>query len=337
MRISEKTWEAYIKRLAGLNKKAGQQMADYIAAHGTDDTKALIAYANALVTKYGEGSAELACQMYDAMAELQHADVPAAVPAEPAGYSEVAQMVQATKASPPQLQQGVCRLVKQAGADTTLQNARRDHAEFAWIPHGDSCPFCVMLASNGWQRASEATGKGGHAEHIHANCDCEFAVRFNSGTDVAGYDPEKYLRRYREADGDINAMRRIDYAKNREHINARKRAAYAARVENQKKDAIIKADAVISGHSTTPKEAKPNSVIDHLGENGKVETRTFYGSDGYKKTDITNHNHGFPAMHRYGKYGEHAHDYEWDETGKLKSRTTREITEEERKECSDFL
>ena len=252
MRISEKTWEAYIKRLAGLNKKAGQQMAEYIAAHGTDDTKALIAYANALVTKYGEGSAELACQMYDAMAELQHAAVPAAVPAEPAGYSEVAQMVQATKASPPQLQQGVCRLVKQAGADTTLQNARRDHAEFAWIPHGDSCPFCIMLASNGWQRASEATGKGGHAEHIHANCDCEFAVRFNSGTDVAGYDPEKYLRRYREADGDINAMRRIDYAKNRERINAQKRAAYALRQKNRGKKVAITDIAIQKVPLVTP-------------------------------------------------------------------------------------
>ena len=42
-------------------------------------------------------------------------------------------------------------------------------------------------------------------------------------------------------------------------------------------------------------------------------------------------------MHPYGKHGEHAHDYEWDETGKLKSRTTREITEEERKEGGDFL
>ena len=129
----------------------------------------------------------------------------------------------------------------------------------------------------------------------------------------------------------------MNYAANKERINAQKRAAYAARVETQKKDAIIKADEVISGHAPTPKGAKPNSIIDHLGENGKVETRTFYGPDGYKKTDITSHDHGFPAMHPYGKHGEHAHDYEWDETGKLKSRTIREITEEERKECGDFL
>ena len=60
MNISEKAWREYVARLARLNQRAGQLMADYIAAHGTGDTDALIAYAHALVTKYGEGSAELA-------------------------------------------------------------------------------------------------------------------------------------------------------------------------------------------------------------------------------------------------------------------------------------
>ena len=53
-------------------------------------------------------------------------------------------------------------------------------------------------------------------------------------------------------------------------INDQKRAAYAERVENQKKDAIIKADAVISDHAPTPKDAKPNRVIDHLDESEKA-------------------------------------------------------------------
>ena len=53
-----------------------------------------------------------------------------------------------------------------------LKNAVRDGAEWAWVPHGDTCPFCITLASNGWQKASRKVLKGGHAEHIHANCDC---------------------------------------------------------------------------------------------------------------------------------------------------------------------
>lgn len=242
MKLTAQTWSEYVARLARLNQKAGQLMADYLAAHGTGDTDALIAYAHALVTKYGEGSAELACQMYDALAAAAKAGVPAAEPAEPASYGEVARMVQATKASPPQMQRGVSRLVKRAGADTTLKNALRDGAEFAWIPQGDTCAFCLTLASRGWQKASQAAIKGGHAEHIHANCDCEYAIRFDGRSTVAGYNPDEYLRRYRAAGSDVNALRRVNYAANRERINAQKRAAYAARVENQKKDAIIKAD-----------------------------------------------------------------------------------------------
>lgn len=232
MQIPEKAWNDYVTRLSRLNQKAGQLMQQYIEQHGTQDVDALIRHAYALVTKYGEGSAELACQMYDALAEAQGATVPQAEPAQPASYGEVARMVHSTQQSPPQMQNGVSRLVKRAGADTTLQNAQRDGAQFAWVPHGDTCPFCIALASRGWQRISKTALKKGHAEHIHANCDCEYAVRFDSGTGVAGYDPDEYLRQYGAANGDLNAMRRERYAQNKEHINAQKRAAYAARKAN---------------------------------------------------------------------------------------------------------
>lgn len=230
MQITANAWNEYITRLSRLNQKAGQLMREYIGSHGTESTDDLIAYAYGLVTKYGEGSAELACQMYDALAEAANAGVPAAEPAEPADYGEVARMVNATKnQNPANLPNGVSRLVKRAGADTTLKNAVRDGAEWAWVPHGDTCPFCITLASNGWQKASSKVLKGGHAEHIHANCDCEFAIRFDHNTTVAGYDPDKYLKQYRDAGGDINKMRRVNYAANKERINAQKRAAYAVK------------------------------------------------------------------------------------------------------------
>lgn len=244
MQITAKTWNEYITRLSRLNQKAGQLMRQYIDTHGTGDADALITYAAALVTKYGEGSAELACQMHDALAEAANAGVPAAEPAVPADYGEVARMVNATKnQNPANLPNGVSRLVKRAGADTTLKNAVRDGAEWAWVPHGDTCPFCITLASNGWQKASSKVLKGGHANHIHANCDCEFAIRFDHKTTVAGYDPDKYLAQYNAAGGDINKMRRVNYAANKERINAQKRAAYAVREgsTNGNDDAKIKA------------------------------------------------------------------------------------------------
>ena len=202
MQITTRTWNNYIARLSRLNKAAGQKMREYIRLHGTDDTEALISYAYAVTTRYGEGSAELACQMYDALAEAEGMLLPAAEPAATANYGEVARMVHATKdQNPENLPNGVSRLVKRAGADTTLHNAVRDGAQWAWVPHGDTCPFCITLASRGWQTASQKLLKNGHAEHIHSNCDCEFAVRFERRISVAGYDPEKYLKQYRAAGG----------------------------------------------------------------------------------------------------------------------------------------
>lgn len=295
MQISAKTWNEYVTRLSRLNQKAGQLMREYIDAHGTANTDDLVAYAYGLVTKYGEGSAELACQMYEALAEAQGVLIPAAEPAATASYGEVARMVSATKdQNPANLPNGVSRLVKRAGADTTLKNAVRDGAEWAWVPHGDTCPFCITLASNGWQKASDKILKGGHAQHIHANCDCEFAIRFDHRTTVAGYDPEKYFRQYREAGSDVNAMRRIDYAARKDAINAQKRAAYAARKEQAVLQKLNFADnvpqtereSIVKELSVIPQwqRDKAESIIDKVvltsaeatGSGYEYRTRTLY-------------------------------------------------------------
>ena len=232
-------WTSYVKRLSAVNAKAAEEMKRFILSHGYEDAQALIDYAYALATRYGEASAALSAEMYDAVAELERAFVAAAVPAETASYGTVARTVRAVadeSRNADMMANAVARLVKQAGADTTLKNALRDGAEFAWIPAGDTCAFCITLASRGWQRASRRAVKNGHAEHIHSNCDCTYAVRFDESTQVQGYDPDAYLEEYEDADGGtpaqkINAMRRAQYAERRDEINAQKRAAYARRVE----------------------------------------------------------------------------------------------------------
>ncbi len=174
-----------------------------------------------LSTKYGEAAAAIACEMYDAVGIASGMTLPAAEPAATATYNEVAKAVQGTmKTGNAQTIAGsVSRLVKMAGVDTTMQNAIRDGAEWAWIPRGETCAFCIALASRGWQRASKKVLKGGHAEHIHANCDCTFAIRHDSSSNVAGYEPDKYLDMYNSTRGTptekINAMRRAAYAEHK--------------------------------------------------------------------------------------------------------------------------
>lgn len=243
--ISDKAWTRYIVRLRNLSNKAADELIKFIM-NGHDPyldpsvTKEVIDYAYALATKYGEGAGALAAEMYDALAELSGKVLPPAVPAATAKYGEVAKAVYGTKLQskdPQVMANAIGRLVKMASADTMQQNALRDGAEWAWIPRGDTCAFCIMLASNGWQRASKKAVKNGHAMHVHANCDCTYAIRFSPDVEVEGYnDGEEYRKMYNNAEGydyteKVNAMRRDFYAENKETINEQKRSAYEKRKE----------------------------------------------------------------------------------------------------------
>lgn len=225
MKLSANDWKRYISKLSRINKTAAKQMQRYIDANGTDDNDALLGYAYALTTKYGEASGSLASEMYDAIAERSGVTIPPAEAASPASFSETAKAVNGTMLNQNNtVPQTVGRLVKQTAADTMLKNALRDGAKFAWIPSGDTCAFCITLASRGWQYMSKNALKNGHAEHIHANCDCEYAVSFDKNPQVEGYNPEEYLEIYQNAEGDstrqkINAMRRQFYAQNKRLMN----------------------------------------------------------------------------------------------------------------------
>lgn len=192
-------------------------MQAYVLRHGFDDMKALLDYAMALSDRYGEAVGSLACQMYEATAAAQGVIVPTAEMADLPNYGDVAKAVYgAKKTSESEVSKAIGRLVKMVGADTTLKNAERDGAQFAWVPHGDTCAFCMVLASRGWQYMSKNALRNGHAEHIHANCDCQYAVRFDGKSSVKGYDPDRYLQMYENAEGTtsqekINAMRRAAY------------------------------------------------------------------------------------------------------------------------------
>ena len=248
MTLSLSEWAKYRDLLTKLSTKAADEFKDAVWKTGGRFNGAgltaipredLIEYAHALVTKYSEGSAELACEMYDAMAKLSGKTLPPAVPAETASIKDVGRSLNSainTSLNENYVSSVVGRFVKQASQDTTLQNAKRDGAEFAWIPSGDPCPFCIMLASNGWRTVSAKSLKNGHAEHIHSNCNCAYAVRFDSNTEVAGYNPDEYLEMYKDADGKkskdkVNSMRRMQYQQNKDVIIAQKREAYAERKE----------------------------------------------------------------------------------------------------------
>lgn len=265
MKIPMKNWNNYVTRLSAINKTAGRKMQAWIDTHGTDDVEALVDVAYALATRYGEAASATACQMYDETAQIQKAHVPPAEPKQTQNIRYVDAAVRsALSRAPSTVPKTVSELVKRTGAETTLKNAVRDGAYFAWVPRGDTCPFCITLASNGWRKASKKTVNGDHAEHIHHNCNCEFAISFNGPGHVEGYDPDKYREMYDNAEGGnwkdkMNSMRRAHYAANKDMINAQKRAAYAAR-----KDAYNYNKGPITSNLNSPTVFNTDEVVEEF-------------------------------------------------------------------------
>lgn len=238
MTISRGSWQSYINTLRKINDTAAEKLIKYLNTHevfmsgGTATTinvnqdllKEFIDYAYAIVNQYGEASAALAAEMYDLTVELEGVLLPPAELAPLADYGDVAKAVQGTIKTSYNYEEiagAVTRWVKMAASDTTLHNCLRDGSQFAWIPAGETCAFCLALASRGWQYASRQAIKGGHAEHIHSNCDCQYAIRHDTKTEIAGYDPDEYLSMYQHAEGRtpterINSMRRAAYARDKE-------------------------------------------------------------------------------------------------------------------------
>lgn len=246
MTISRQAWTNYINKLTKIDSMAAAVVENYINTHGLDDPD-LIDFVYNAVTKYGEAAGACAAEWYDTVAEMSGMALPPAEVAETPEMWEVAKSVNGTKkeGSSGTVQDAAARLVKRTGADTIQNNAIRDGAQWAWIPNGDTCAFCITLASRGWQRASRKLQKNGHAEHIHANCDCTFGIRFDGNTEYQNYDPQVYADMYYGADGKnpdekINSLRRIHYEENKDRINAQKRAAYAERkgIEQEKSSRI---------------------------------------------------------------------------------------------------
>lgn len=81
---------------------------------------------------------------------------------------------------------------------------------------------------------------------------------------------------------------------------------------------------------------EPNSITQVTRKNGGID-RNYYDGSGRQIKQVSNHDHGQPEKHPYGNHGEHAHDYIYNENGKLISRTPRELYDDERKENGDVI
>ena len=70
----------------------------------------------------------------------------------------------------------------------------RSKVRYARVPSGgETCPFCMMLASRGAVYHSEATAGGDG--HYHAHCRCRIVPVFGD-QQIEGYDPSEWYRKW---------------------------------------------------------------------------------------------------------------------------------------------
>ena len=242
-RLTRKAWSAYIARLRRQRGKARDDMLDFLVDVESPDRRRVMARAVRTATRNGAAAAAIACTFYETVAKASGVDIPRAKPVIDVNVGNIAAAVKQGKRAlalgdtdgfANTVASAVAAEVKRCASSTMKGNAERDGAEFAWVPQGDeTCAFCMTLAGNGWTRAKKSTADGDHADHIHNNCDCEFAIRFSKADNVDGYDPSYYNQLYNAAPGStskdkINSLRRDLYAERKTEINKQRRERYAA-------------------------------------------------------------------------------------------------------------
>ena len=245
-RVSKKAWDNYTKRLEAQRLEAYNDAYKWVMRHENASKRNIRQMMVEVSTHHGMSTSALAATWFDQLALAEGADIVKAVPINDPHQLRARRMAIARNAAMPKLLAGdregfakaiasaVAADVKRQASNTVMLNAIRTNAEFAWIPGGDeTCAFCIAVASNGWQPASKATALGGHADHIHDNCLCEFAIRFDKSTQYSSFDADKYSEMYKDADGrnaqdKINSIRRDLYAENGDKIREQHRERYAA-------------------------------------------------------------------------------------------------------------
>lgn len=97
----------------------------------------------------------------------------------------------------------VSRMINRASGDYVVRSARRPAkgggggVRFARVPGGgETCAFCLMLASRGFVYWSRETA--GEFDHYHAHCRCVVVASGERHPALDGYDPDGLYDRYRQ-------------------------------------------------------------------------------------------------------------------------------------------
>ena len=184
----------------------------------------LIQIASAIGEKYGLLASELGAQWYDLCTQL------AGINAEPAELSTMDSESIAASANAAAtraesgiiaeafgnyLQNVINESIRKTGDANLWRDYERGLAGGRWcrVPVGETCAWCLMLASQGAWYVSRESALGETADHYHRDCNC-IAVYHADAESIKGYkELERYKNIYYDAENmnDADALGRDPY------------------------------------------------------------------------------------------------------------------------------
>lgn len=195
---------------AQLKEAAIEEFMEYVYEGMTTDE--LIDAATNVAVKYSYLGCELGAQWYDLCSELAGLDVDAAyLPDVDAEQLNHAARTYASKSPESSvigevfnsfLQNAIQDSIRRTGDANLWRDYERGKAPGKWarVPVGDTCAWCLMLASNGAWYLSKESALGAEGGHYHSDCNC-IAVFHADAESIAGYKKlDEYKGMYYEAD-----------------------------------------------------------------------------------------------------------------------------------------
>jgi hypothetical protein len=220
--------------------------------------------------KYGLLGSELGAQWYDLCTQLAEIE---AEPAElsPVSTEDINARVTAAMSAEPNMLESVFNSYLQNVVNDSIRrtgdaNLQRDYerglagGKGCRVPVGDTCAWCLMLASNGAWYKSKETALGTSPDHYHSDCNC-VAVYHADAESVKGYEKlAKYKEMYYTAD-DMRIANNKGREKYPEELEKRVTAARVKfEAEEQAKYEEAKANGAYYNKKSWPK-AKEDLII----------------------------------------------------------------------------
>lgn len=98
--------------------------------------------------------------------------------------------------------------VKRAAQENMVKNCDKAEVRYARVPTGfETCSFCFMLASRGFEYRDEITA--GSLHKFHTNCDCIVVPGAKGRTKIDGYDPEGMYKRWESCEKAIGGSKQV--------------------------------------------------------------------------------------------------------------------------------